>query len=108
MEETYFQCSDVEVGTCVTDSRLNFPDFLVANAEDLPLMKSRITTMGMKEVGRFVHGINGLRIGSLIAIGAASNDFEGIFSTTKLFRGAVWLTFDEFVLFENQQVRHRY
>jgi hypothetical protein len=45
VEKTYFHCSDFEEGTCVTDLRIFYPDFLVANSGDLPEIGSGVSTM---------------------------------------------------------------
>lgn len=107
MEDTYFHCSDFEEGTCVTDLRIFYPDFLVAHAGDLPAMQSRIATMGMKEVGRFVNGINGVRVGSRFTLG--SDAFaKNSFSRPSFLGGFLVLSLDEFVLFENRRINPRY
>ncbi len=107
MEDTYFHCSDFEEGFCVTDLRIFYPDFLVANAGDLSDMQSRIATMGMKEVGRFVNGINGIRIASFFAIGSEGCS-DKMTSTVNFLAGRIVLCLDEIVLFENRQINPRY
>lgn len=107
MEDAYFHCSDFEEGTCVSDMRIFYPDFLVAHSGDTPAMMSRVTTMGMKEVGRFVNGINGLKMSNLFVLGAEM--FQQNSSTTlSFFDGQVELNLDEFVLFENRRIKPRY
>ena len=38
----------------------SIPDFIVCYSHDLQKMESRLAMMGMKEIGRFVHGIDGI------------------------------------------------
>lgn len=108
MEDTYFHCNNFEEGTCVTDMRLFYPDFLVAYAEHVPSMRSRILSMGMIEAGRYVHGIKGMRIaGGRIELGTDSF-VSGAFSTRSFFLGQVQIALDEMVLFQSKLVRPRY
>jgi hypothetical protein len=103
MEDTYFHCLDFEEGTCITDFRIFYPDFLVAGAGDMPAMLSRIDTMGMKEVGRFVNGINGIKFGKSLTIGGDAFAKEPL-STYSFLGGTILLSLDEFVLFENKEI----
>jgi GPI mannosyltransferase 3 len=104
MEDTYFQCKDFEEGTCVTDLRIFFPDFLVAFSSDLSSMKSRIATMGMTEVGRFVHGINGLRIPAAgIQVGESLEDSNN--TILSVFFGKIEIKLEEMVVFQSKEVR---
>jgi hypothetical protein len=107
MEDTYFHCSDFEEGTCVTDLRFFYPDFLVAHAGDIPAMRSRIATMGMKEVGRFVNGINGMSVVNKYTLGSHAFAKDS-FSKLSFLGGSLVLSLDEFVLFENRQINPRY
>lgn len=107
MEDTYFHCSDVEEGSCVTDLRILYPDFLVANARDLSDMQSRIATMSMKEVGRFVNGINGIKLANRFTISPQVFSTNS-FSKRSFLAGNLILSFDEIVLFENRQISPRY
>ena len=103
MEDTYFQCKDFEEGTCVTDLRIFFPDFLVAFSSDLPSMKSRIATMGMTEAGRFLHGITGLRIPSAgIELGDGFDENND--TILPMFSGMIELRLEEIVLFQSKEV----
>ena len=107
MEEAYFHCSDFEEGTCVTDLRIFYPDFLVANSADILDMRSRIATMGMKEVARFTNGINGIRFGNVLTLGedAFANDS---FRKVSMLSDLLVLSLDEMVLFESRAVKPRY
>jgi hypothetical protein len=108
MEDTYFQCNNFEEGTCVTDFRLFYPDFAVVYAEHVPSTRSRILTMGMTEVGRYVHGIKGIRVaGGQIELGADSF-ISGVFSTRSFFSGQVQIALDEIVLFQSKLVHPHY
>ena len=107
MEEAYFHCSDFEEGTCVTDLRIFYPDFLVANSENVPQMQSRISNLGMKEVGRFTNGINGIQLASSITFGKAAFA-DNTFTKIELFSELVVLSLDEIVLFKNKDVHPRY
>ena len=103
MEDTYFQCKDFEEGTCVTDLRIFFPDFLVAFSSDLPSMKSRIATMGMTEAGRFFHGITGLRIPSAgIELGDGFDENND--TILPMFSGMIERRLEEIVLFQSKEV----
>jgi hypothetical protein len=105
MEQTYFHCDDFEEGTCVTDLRIMFPDFVVAFAEHVPFMKSRLSSMGLVEVERFTHGINGLRLrlSSDYVIELGKDNFSsGAFSVVPVIPGKVELSLDEMVLFASR------
>jgi hypothetical protein len=104
MEDTYFHCSDVEVGFCVTDLRLFYPDFVVAVSSDLPQMKARIATMNMKEVARFANGISVIQLGNHLRLGEPSNAF----SEVSLFSGLVVLSLQEIVLYKNKKLKPRF
>jgi Alg9-like mannosyltransferase family len=105
IEQTYFHCDDFEEGTCVTDLRIMFPDFVVAFAEHVPSMKSRLSSMGLFEVERFTHGINGLRLrlshNHVIELGK-DNFSSGAFSVVPVIPGKVELSLDEMVLFASR------
>jgi hypothetical protein len=109
MEDTYFHCSDLEEGTCVTDLRILYPDFIVARADDLPAMQSRIASMNMEEVGRFVNGINGIQVENHFALGHPALEAKTC-STSRFLAGhlPITLSFDEIVLFKNRQIHPRY
>lgn len=38
------------------------PDFIVCSANDLQKMESRLAMMSMQEIGRFVQGIDGIKL----------------------------------------------
>lgn len=107
-EATYFQEGScvLEEGTCVTDLRLKHPDYIVTKSEYLPKLKSRLATMGMKEVARFTNGIDGIvlpgstMIGSEMCSSGQSSQFS-LLNTASL-------CLDEIVLFESKGVKPRY
>ena len=104
MEEKYFHCSDVEVGTCVTDLRIFYPDFLVARSGDLPQMKARIATMNMREVGRFMNGIKGAQVGNKLNVGKFGDELTILSIWPELLTVSV----EEIVLFQNRNTKPRY
>jgi hypothetical protein len=53
-------------GTCHDDAeRRPVPDFLAVFAGDAAFLSEHFARMGLKEVERFSHSINGLKVGSL-------------------------------------------
>ena len=105
MEDNYFHCSDVLEGTCVTDLRIFYPDFLAAKSGDLPVMKTRVEAMDMIEVGRFVNGIKGLQLGDdVMTIG----EFNDGLTKISVWDGYLNLSVEEVVLFQNRRIKHRY
>jgi hypothetical protein len=107
VEKSYFHCSDFEEGTCVTDLRIFYPDFLVANSGDLHEIGSGVSTMGMKEVARFLNGINGIQLSNGITFGEEAFS-DNIYTKLPILSGLVVLSLDEFVLFQNNLVKPRY
>lgn len=108
-EATYFQEGGtcvLEEGTCVTDLLLKYPDYVVTKSEYLPKLKSRLVTMGMKEVARFTNGIDGIVLPGSKVIGSEfcstghSSQFS-LLNTTSF-------CLDEIVLFESKGVKPRY
>ena len=108
MEHKYFECENFEVGVCVTDFRIMYPDFLVTYAGHVPSMKSRIAAMGLSEVGRFIHGINGLRVklpGSQVVMEVGSDAFQSTaYSSISILFGLMELSLDEMVLFAGKDL----
>ena len=108
MENTYFRCTDFVEDSCVTDFRIFYPDFLVSSSRDVPFMKSRIATMGLKEVARFPQQVVGIRLGKgLIEIGTESFSSES-FTTKSLFSGFVEVSLEEIILYESSDVHPNY
>jgi hypothetical protein len=107
VEDSYFHCSDFEEGTCISDLRLFYPDFLVVNAGDVPAIESRILTIGMKEVGRFINGIKGLKVQNLVFFGSEAFD-KSTFATRNFLEGSLALLVEEIVLFENKNINPRF
>lgn len=108
MEQMYFRCESVEEGVCVTDNRIMYPDFLVTFSGYAPSMKSRISTMGLSEVGRFAHGINGVRIkipSSQVLMEFGSDAFlSAAYTSISLMFGMVELKLDEMVLYASKDL----
>jgi phosphatidylinositol glycan class B len=107
MENNYFHCSDLEEGTCVTDLRLFYPDFLVTRSEYLPKLKSRLATMGMKEVARFTNGINGINLPGDTILGSESCR-EGQSAKVSALLNITAICIDEIVLFKSKSIKPRY
>jgi len=105
VESTYFHCSDIEEGTCVSDLRRFYPDFLVVNSNEVPDIQLRIVTMGMKEVGRFINGISGLRVRGSSALCVEAFD-ESECCTHSFLYGTFAVCFDEIVLFSTNDIIH--
>lgn len=105
MEDNYFHCSDVLEGTCVTDLRIFYPDFLATKSSDLSVMKTRVEAMDMIEVGRFVNGIKALQLGDdVMTIGEFSDGLTKI----SVWDGYLNLSVEEVVLFQNRRIKPRY
>jgi GPI mannosyltransferase 3 len=104
LEQAYSPCSGQEEDeTCAVSMELSsaraFPDFLVCNAENLSEMSKALeTTMNMKEIGRFIQGINGIQLGNHITFGA-DNFSSGSFSRLDLMGGYVGISCEEMILF---------
>jgi GPI mannosyltransferase 3 len=83
------------------------PTYLVTYAEYAMKLTSRIHAMGLEEVGRFSHGINGLRLGGLWTTGDGFNTKNGVtlaelnatYRRVTLMGGFLELSIDEMVLF---------
>jgi len=67
MKQIYFECNhenDNEDHTCssslVATGERDIPDYIVCNVNDLQKMMPGLSLMGMKEIGRFTNGINGI------------------------------------------------
>lgn len=103
MEDAYFHCSDVEVGACVTDLRISYPDFVVVRSTDLPDMESRIRSMNMIEVARFSNGVNGIQLGKITA-----GESENASTTINFLSGSVVLSVEDIVLFKNKKLKPRF
>lgn len=115
MKQTYnFECTATEEGdqddgtSCAASSTISndinmrsrtFPDYVVCYSNDILKMRDQLDLMGMKEIGRFVHGINGIRIGNQLTLGdeAFSNsDFTKI----GIFHDSLVVSVEEMILFQ--------
>jgi hypothetical protein len=104
MKQTYFYCDDeheTDNQTCsnaegnLTRAK-TFPDYLVCDSNDIQKMELVLASMGMKEIGRFVNGINGIQFRSDISPG------DHAFSNNEFLKGKplVSLSYDEIVLLQ--------
>lgn len=81
------------------------PDFLVTYADYAMKLNSLITTtLGLEEVGRYSHGINGIRIGSFLKTGdgyaaVAENQGEAVYRRISVIGDWLELCVDEMVLY---------
>jgi phosphatidylinositol glycan class B len=116
MKQTYnFECTatteegDQDGTSCAASSTSDndsnimgsrtFPDYVVCYSNDIIEMRAHLELMGMKEIGRFVHGINGIRIGNLLTLGDegfSNNDFTKI----GIFRDSLVVSVEEMILFQ--------
>jgi phosphatidylinositol glycan class B len=106
-KETYFDCDDGnenEDQTCYRAEKgsvklRNVPDYLVCGADDLQKMKLSLASMGMKEIGRFVNGINGIRILNSITLqDDAFSNSESL--NIGPFGSSILLSYDEIILLQ--------
>jgi GPI mannosyltransferase 3 len=95
--------ADVADGSCSGPSNVdllsNFPDFIVCNSKDLGEIKASLSYMGMQEIGRFINGLNGIRVGQLLTVGAESLTNPEV-TTMKVLQPSVAISLDEMVLFK--------
>jgi len=81
-------------GFCAFEAR-KVPDFLAVYSQEAFILKGRLDNMGLEEVDRFAHGINGLKVGSV----QFGDDFAiDSFRHVNLF-GMVELSLEDMVLF---------
>jgi hypothetical protein len=105
MQQAYFECTgeDKSSGTCTATNASNirrpFPDFIVCNAADLRHMKTFLNLMGMKEMGRFANGINGMKIGNKLTIGQEIFGNED-FTKFDILPNTITVGLDEMILFQ--------
>ena len=93
VKQTYY-CNDGEESvdhTCSADETRarDIPHYMVCNGHDLQKMAPRLAAMNMKEIGRFVHGIDGIDIS-----GNSQSSQAGTFG------GFLSLSYDEVVLLQ--------
>jgi phosphatidylinositol glycan class B len=88
-----------EEGSCKDDAKRSVPDFLAVFAGDAAFLREHFARMGLKEVERFSHSINGLKVGSL----QFGDDF-----TSDAFRhfrfGVLEISVDDMVLFAKPEL----
>ena len=106
VKQTYY-CDDgdeSEDETCSNNTNApaslrRIPEYLVCDANDLQKMGQRLSSLHMKEIGRFVNGINGIRLSRSIAKRddvVPSSELSGAGS----FGGFVTLSYEEVVLLQ--------
>jgi GPI mannosyltransferase 3 len=85
--------------TAAAAAACSMPDFVVCHAENLSELRPLLeNTMHMREIGRFIHEINGIQMGDFLQIGAANlqnNDF----SQWNFLQGFVKVSLEEMVLY---------
>ena len=107
VEDEYFHCTDFEDGICVSNYLLFYPDFLMTSSKYVPLMKPHIISMGLKEVGRFINSINGIKFQRwIIGYDAFSN--PGLRKVSLLSSDFIQLSLEDIVLFQNKDINPRY
>jgi hypothetical protein len=108
MERFYFSertCREESAEeTCSAGTETNlqlsqYPDFIVCNAEHFGAMKAMLSTMGMYEIGRYINGVNGIRIGHLLLIGSEALSNPD-FTTIELLPQFIAVSLDEIILFK--------
>lgn len=108
MGRVYFSgsktCSGTADETCLALSDVDyppneFPDFIVCNAEHVREMEASLSLMGMKEIGRFINGVNGIRIGQMLTIGGDAL-LNPDFTTIEVLQQSIAISLDEMVLFK--------
>ena len=77
----------------------SIPDYIVCSSDDWGRMKEHLQLIGMQEIGRFVHGINGVQIGDSLTLGSESFS-DPNYSKVELFLGFLTLSFEEIILLE--------
>lgn len=100
---------DVLGGTCVGDDKVAQnsklpPDFVVTFPDYAFQIQPQLDAMGLVEVGRYFHGINGIRLFELMKTGdgfgsTSKGAVDGLYRHVSLFGNAVELSLDEMVLF---------
>lgn len=87
--------TSVEARGCPAAFKL-VPDFLVIEARDAARLKLHLTSMGLEETNRFIHGINGARLGSL----QLGDDFsKAAYRHVSMFDSNIEVSLDEILLF---------
>jgi phosphatidylinositol glycan class B len=112
VQQTYLTCQGDEGGSSTSDnscfagmesSTRTIPNFVVCNAGELDRIRGILEhTMGLTEAGRFVQGVNGLRIGNLLTV-ANENMNNDNFSKISWLQGLVEISIEELVLYQGLQ-----
>ncbi len=105
LKQTYY-CNDGDKNddqTCPnnesgTNNLRDTPDYIVCNADEFQKMELRLASMHMKEIGRFVNGIDGIHFSNGIA--TTSDSASGSPFSPGSFRDFVSLSYEEVVLLQ--------
>jgi len=98
---SYFACQEgerqeEEEQSCPSDSSLvPLPDYIVTFSEYAPKMQSQLSAIGLEQVARFPHSINGARMGETIL----GSDFGDDAYTKLRLTNGLEVSIDEIVLF---------
>jgi hypothetical protein len=110
IQRKYFKCVDgdetgTETCTALVDSSIGkeFPDFVVCSAGDVGQIKSTLNSMRMKETGRFVNGINGIKLGNYLTLGSDSF-VNADFTKMSVFATSITVGLDEMILFQRETI----
>ena len=106
--DTVYSLAEVETDSCTVDDQdghcsfetKEVPDLMAVYSQEAFILKGRLESMGLEEVDRFVHGINGLNVGSLQFGDAFTNES---FRHVNLF-GMVELSIEDMILFAKPEL----
>jgi hypothetical protein len=102
--ENVYNLAESKEGTCTSNDQQGYcsfpakqvPDLLVVYSAEAIVLKGKLESMGLVQVDRFAHGINGLRVGWIVfGDDFASDSFRHVY----LLYGVVELSLDDMVLF---------
>ena len=107
MKKAYnLECSEIDVhGICAVDGDSNLirnrsiPDYIVSNSNDLSEMRAQLELLGMKEIGRFIMGVNGVKVGAILTVGAESF-INTSFTKVGFFNDSFTVSLEEMILFQ--------
>jgi len=91
-------CTTTGDGGCTVQTR-SIPDYIVCSSDDMRTIKELLELMGMREIGRFVHGINGIQLGNSLTLGSESF-FHANSSKVELLLGSITLGFEQIILLQ--------
>ena len=76
-----------------------YPDFLVIDSDKVAQTRERLSTMGLKEVDRFAHGLSGVFFES---------EPKSVTPEKTALLGPLHVSLDQFVLFMNDRIREQF